>query len=221
MIYILEHAVIMRTKSAYTELYLPIQMAEREGDTWQVEELSVESASEEEPEESPEEEEADAAEEAQLPRQEEIDLAPSKVLFTHDRISSEFRSGTLIDDAVRDIISGNKAFDDFPSILCTRFREKLFAINNRRLFVARVLEQMGCLHSIHIVVVAFDDPYLQREGDGGLTKWERSFSTTNGGKFVRVRSDFWKFQAQTMPDKPIRARGAARQVTAPKEVLIW
>ncbi|CAE7570855.1 eri-1 [Symbiodinium microadriaticum] len=173
-------------------------MAEREEDTWQVEGLSVESDSEEEPEERPEEE-ADAAEEAQLPRQEEMDLAPSKVFFTHDHISSKFRSGTLIDDAVRDIINGGKAFDDFPSILCTRFHDKLFSINNRRLFVARVLEQMGCLHLIHIVVVALDDPYLQREGDGGLTKWERSFSITNGGLFVRVRSDFREFQSKHRP----------------------
>ncbi|OLP94205.1 3'-5' exonuclease eri-1 [Symbiodinium microadriaticum] len=82
-------------------------MAEREEDTWQVEGLSVESDSEEEPEERPEEE-ADAAEEAQLPRQEEMDLAPSKVFFTHDHISSKFRSGTLIDDAVRDIINGGQ-----------------------------------------------------------------------------------------------------------------
>ena len=136
---------------------------------------------------------------AQLPRQEEMDLAPSKVFFTHDHISSKFRSGTLIDDAVRDIINGGKAFDDFPSILCTRFHDKLFSINNRRLFVARVLEQMGCLHLIHIVVVALDDPYLQREGDGGLTKWERSFSITNGGLFVRVRSDFREFQSKHRP----------------------
>ena len=52
----------MSTKSGYSALSLPKLMAEREEDTWQVEGLSVESDSEEEPEERPEEE-ADAAEE--------------------------------------------------------------------------------------------------------------------------------------------------------------
>ncbi|CAE7379973.1 eri-1 [Symbiodinium sp. CCMP2456] len=81
---------------------------------------------------------------------------------------------------------------------------------------------MGCLHLIHIVVVGLDDPYLQREGDGGLTKWERSFSTTNDGLFVRVRSDFREFQAQTMPAQFINAKLARRAgEAAPKQVLLW
>ncbi|CAJ1404773.1 unnamed protein product [Effrenium voratum] len=169
-----------------------------EPEDWQLEALE-ESETEEEASHDSEQEEMDAAEEAELPHETDVHLSPSEVRFTHANISSSFRNGTRIDDVIRSIVLQEMAFDDFPVLVCTTWNDKIYSINNRRLFVARVLEKLGKLNLISITLIPFDHPLLLKE-QGGLSKWQRSFSTTSGGQFVRVRSDFVSQQADKVPD---------------------
>ena len=64
---------------------------------------------------------------------------PDLVHFTHDNISNAFRTGLVLDDAFDSISEGRMKFTDFPNITCTVVHGRLHSLNNRRLFVARVL----------------------------------------------------------------------------------
>ncbi|CAJ1436001.1 unnamed protein product [Effrenium voratum] len=133
-----------------------------EPEDWQLEALE-ESETEEEASHDSEQEEMDAAEEAELPHETDVHLSPSEVRFTHANISSSFRNGTRIDDVIRSIVLQEMAFDDFPVLVCTTWNDKIYSINNRRLFVARVLEKLGKLNLISITLIPFDHPLLLKE----------------------------------------------------------
>ena len=166
-------------------------------DTWQLE-LLEESDSEPEGSEKEDEEPVDE------PQQEnELEVSPSEVFFTHDRISPKFRTGTLIDEVIDQILMEKMSFADFPQLICTKVDDKVYSLNNRRLFVARVLEKMEKIQLIRVILIPLDHPYLQKEEEGS-TKWKRSFTTTNQGLFVSVRSEYWPLQRDNMARRPHR-----------------
>ena len=72
----------------------------------------------------------------------------------------------------------------------------MYSLNNRRLFVARVLHSLNILQSIRVRVVPFSDPAVQHEREG-VSKWVRAFSTGNEGLSVRVRSKYKNLQTAT------------------------
>eukprot|EP00438_Fugacium_kawagutii_P034420 Skav211611 [mRNA] locus=scaffold3083:124382:125065:- [translate_table: standard] len=125
---------------------------------------------------------------------EQMQVQPSDVRFTHRSISYKFRNGNVVDEVIDDLIDGKILFDDFPALICTEYKGRLFSLRNRRLFVARVLEQLNRLCLIRVEVIPFDHPYLKRSTETGITKWDQSLSTMSGGKFVRVHS---KYEAKT------------------------
>ena len=172
-----------------TKAVPPSKCPEDESMAWLIEEMSDESESEESESET---EESDLEEvEVQIPQLEELILPPSEVFFTHDQISKQFRSGTGLDQAIDDIVMGVLSFDDFPPPICTKYDGCIFSLSNRRLFVARVLEQLGKLPTMKIQILPWEHQYLQRNCQfTGMTKWESAFSTTVGGKFVRVKSTY-------------------------------
>ena len=79
-----------------------------------------------------------------------------------------------------------------------------FSLSNRRLFVFRVLYAKGQIQTVPVRLFTPDservcrvkwDRRLGRKG----TKWDRSFSSTNGGEFVQVASKYIAWQNTTWP----------------------
>lgn len=112
---------------------------------------------------------------------------PSDIYFTHHDISPCFQNGITVDDVIASIACKNMSFADLPAMQVRKHQGKYYSISNRRLFVALVLANMGLLSE---VVVDILDPKGNRlnQMKDGLTKWERSFSTLNGGLSVQMGS---------------------------------
>eukprot|EP00931_Biecheleriopsis_adriatica_P085928 TRINITY_DN60696_c0_g1_i1.p1 TRINITY_DN60696_c0_g1~~TRINITY_DN60696_c0_g1_i1.p1 ORF type:complete len:496 (-),score=87.88 TRINITY_DN60696_c0_g1_i1:218-1705(-) len=143
------------------------------------------------------------AEEEELPLCKEIQVCPSDVRFTHASISARFRSGLSLDDAIDSITKKELAFEDFPAVICVERDGQLFSLNNRRVFVARCLHHKGLLSTMQVKVVPFSDAYVQHERDG-LSKWSRSFSTSNNGVAVSVRSKYRKYQTKQLAEAQLK-----------------
>eukprot|EP00439_Symbiodinium_sp_Y106_P047526 s1092_g6.t1 len=124
---------------------------------------------------------------------------PDMVHFTHDSISNAFRSGLVLDDAIDRISEGRMKFTDFPSITCTVVHGRLHSLNNRRLFVVRVLRWRKIIDHISLRVLPFSHRDVQHLRDGA-SKWDRSFPTKNSGRTVHVSSRYEADQvAQVAP----------------------
>mmetsp|Transcript_58088 Transcript_58088/g.189134 ORF Transcript_58088/g.189134 Transcript_58088/m.189134 type:complete len:458 (-) Transcript_58088:385-1758(-) len=152
--------------------------------------------------------EAEAAEEAATNEQ-MLEVSPSDVRFTHDRISACFRNGTPLDDTIDAIVEQTMDFDQLPPVICVSHDGLLFSLNNRRVFVARVLQHKGLLQSMKVQAVHFEHPYVQRMRDG-RSKWDRAFSTSNKGESVRVRSRYKYLQTANMAQMKRDAKIARR-----------
>jgi len=116
-------------------------------------------------------------------------VRPHEIHFTHNQISPKFRNGTALDKAIRDILAGTMSFHSLPPILCVEVEGKWFSLNNRRLYVARVLASQLENFFIQIDLVEFMHPKVQQVKDG-RSKWDRAFSTKDGGFTVQVKSKF-------------------------------
>lgn len=128
-------------------------------------------------------------------------MRPQDIKFSHSTISCCFRSGTSVDDAITAIHDGTKSVNEFPPIHCTDFNGECFAVvGNRRLFMLRVLETLRDVDRVPVVHFGFRSQEIQHRRDG-KTKWERSYTTRNGGLSVgptrcgvcgNYRSSVWK-----------------------------
>lgn len=157
------------------------------------------------------------------------DVDPFQVRFTHDSISSCFRSGTRIDKAILDISSGSSSYM-FPPLEVVWHEGALYSLSNRRLYLSRVLACLGALKTAPAVVLPFDGERVQAcKYDARLrrmaSKWDRSFSTTNAGASVIVRSRFAHLQTpKAAGEVPKRGRSVhARRVThrPPRRAASW
>jgi len=116
-------------------------------------------------------------------------IDPFDIRFTHDSIKKRFRSGTMIDDAIRDIRSGTMTTTDFPPLDVTECPQdhRLYSFSNRRLFMCRVLGNIGNLQQVDVIVHPFDCYWVKR-------KWRYACTTQNEGTSVVVASDFTRDQ---------------------------
>jgi hypothetical protein len=126
---------------------------------------------------------------------------PFDVYFTHDRISPAFRNGIRVDDAIRRIRDEEMSAKEFPAMDVVQFREKMFSLSNRRLFVFRVLAQMGIVERVEVLVHPFESDVVQsqtydRRLGRSASKWDRSFSTKCDGMQVQVRSEYANYQTR-------------------------
>jgi hypothetical protein len=80
--------------------------------------------------------------------------------------------------------------DIFPcSIQCFTLLRDLYSLDNRRLFIARVLEGKGVLVTISVELVPFRHEVVHSPHAG--LPWLRKASTTNRGNEIHVESKFW------------------------------
>ena len=114
------------------------------------------------------------------------------------------------------IVEGRMDFNAFPLLICVMKDRKVYSLNNRRLFVARVLEAKGSLPTIHVDIVPFMHPRVQSIRDG-RPKWDRAFSTRNGGLTVLVDSRYRNLQLHY---ESFHTESAAASVKYPREVPV-
>lgn len=119
----------------------------------------------------------------------EISLDPRTIRSTHGTISFCFSNGNRVDDVIDRIQSNTDTlcFDDLPAIQVVKRDDVFYSLSNRRLFVARVLANKGLLPKVRVHVFDMSSGRTQLMKDG-RTKWERSFSTRNGGLWVHHSS---------------------------------
>jgi len=112
-----------------------------------------------------------------------VTLDPNSIHFTHARISFCFSNGVRVDDSIEKVLGGKMKFDEFPAMQVVKVGGKFFSLSNRRLFVARVLRNRNALKAVEVRMLDYNGNRVQHS-KGGKTKWERSFSTRNGGLYV-------------------------------------
>ena len=123
------------------------------------------------------------------------------MLFSQGSISSAFTDEGGIDDTIEKLLRGEIDPDQIPDIQVFLLDGKLYSINNRRLFMWRVLAFKGFLSSITAILLQRSDPLLQRRRFDEhrlhveAPKWERHLSSTTGGHVVRVTGPGSKYVA--------------------------
>lgn len=100
-------------------------------------------------------------------------IAPSEIRFTQDNIGSVFRDGRGVNRAIEEIESGRIKVENFPAIRVARKNNKYYSLDNRRLYVFRVLEKRGLIRTVPVV--------FQKHYD--------KFTTINDGRSIYVRGE--------------------------------
>ena len=138
-------------------------------------------------------------------------ICPLQVLFTQDSTSSTFSGwayrNCLVDASIAAFIEQGR-IDYWDSIEIEGFElnGRIYSINNRRLFMARVLACKGILDTIAIKLHRRDDAFLQRRKfdthrlNAAAPKWVRHLSSRTGGLVVRVSAPGSKYEdCQAVP----------------------
>jgi hypothetical protein len=87
---------------------------------------------------------------------------PDLIRFTHSRIRPYFSGcGKSIEQSLQEIREGNVAVEDIPLITVIEIENEYFSLNNRRLFMFKLLKKEGYLPSG--TIRAYKKPGLERE----------------------------------------------------------
>ncbi|CAK8678768.1 unnamed protein product [Clavelina lepadiformis] len=106
-------------------------------------------------------------------RRERISLSPSKVKFTQDSVALCFKKGRPLNEVCEEIARGVLSADDFPNVRVLVRDGNYYGVDNRRLYIFRVLCKLGILRAI--TVCKFDE-------------FDREITTDNDGCHVRIRN---------------------------------
>ncbi|XP_078492252.1 uncharacterized protein LOC100182085 [Ciona intestinalis] len=101
-------------------------------------------------------------------------MKPSMIQFSQDSVAKSFKDGTELHETCRLISTGSVSADEIRPIRVIIKDNKAISVDNRRLYVFRVLETAGYLHSIKVQVINQYD--------------EDRFTSTNDGCHARLRS---------------------------------
>mmetsp|Transcript_154943 Transcript_154943/g.281776 ORF Transcript_154943/g.281776 Transcript_154943/m.281776 type:complete len:447 (+) Transcript_154943:93-1433(+) len=152
-------------------------------------------------------------------------MHPMAIQFTHDEIADSFRPqgnapALRLDDAIEGVENGDILAGSFPPLTVVSHQGNFYSLDNRRLFVFRVLASRGVQDSVAVHVVPMNADVVQRQHfDERLgrvaTRWESAFTTTNDGEFVRVRGHGSRYSHEQRPGMddthlPGRRSGRAR-----------
>mmetsp|Transcript_18612 Transcript_18612/g.52617 ORF Transcript_18612/g.52617 Transcript_18612/m.52617 type:complete len:330 (+) Transcript_18612:27-1016(+) len=124
-----------------------------------------------------------------------VRMRPSFVRYTQNSCSPFVRTGhdistEPIDNCIERILVSKSKFEDrFDIIQCFTLTGDVFSLDNRRLFIACVLERKGQLTTIPVKLYPFQHEQVQHLR-GRLPHWLTKASTTNRGDFITVNSKF-------------------------------
>ncbi|KAL7577468.1 hypothetical protein ACA910_004750 [Epithemia clementina (nom. ined.)] len=108
-----------------------------------------------------------------------IRVRPSSIMFTQDSIKDRFQDGHTLYQASLDIAQQDIGKRDFEIISVTRLPDgRLFALDNRRLAVFRLLEMAGRVGTIKVDVVPYEI---------GYSEWKHKYTTNTGGATIKIR----------------------------------
>jgi Alpha-kinase family len=111
--------------------------------------------------------------------QEHIRVRPSTIMFTQDSIKDNFQDGHSLLETALQIAREDIGKRDIQMITVIRVLDgRLFALDNRRLAVLRLLEMCGRVGTIKVEVVP-----VSRWTD----EWKRKVTTSNGGIDIMIR----------------------------------
>ena len=102
----------------------------------------------------------------------------SVIKFSQKSVSARFRSGQSLEDAMQDIAEQGRWA--YPAIRIVRAKGKPFTLDNRRLLVAKVLQETKWVHAIPVRWVKVS----QRE-------WAFKHTTMDEGESVAVEGTAW------------------------------
>ena len=105
----------------------------------------------------------------------EIKLSPAKIRFMQDSISYKFRCGGYVNDAIEKIAKKEMRVDTLPMIQVLKKDGLYYSLDNRRLYVFRVLHYRGLLDRLKVKLVPTDR----------FQVWK--FTTKNNGQSLYVR----------------------------------
>ncbi|CAB9526707.1 elongation factor 2 kinase [Seminavis robusta] len=109
-----------------------------------------------------------------------VRVRPSAIMFTHDSIKDGFQDGHSLLQTALQIAREEVGKRDIPMIAVVRVGDgRLFALDNRRLAVFRLLEMCGRVGTIKVEIVLV----WTRWAD----EWKRKVTTRNGGISVLIR----------------------------------
>lgn len=131
-------------------------------------------------------------------------MNPLVIRFTQDSIDADFRHGThsgqRLDATIDAMLQDEANPDDIPMITVVRHDGHVFSLDNRRLFVFRVLAMRRGLSQVPVRIVPKSS-----------VNWEAKFTTQNDGATIRVRGDGSRYQVDANFAPPRRVNGRARQ----------
>jgi hypothetical protein len=125
-----------------------------------------------------------------------VRMRPSYIRYTQESCSGQVHTGhegstTPIDVCIRWMLNNQMSFEDcFPgSIQCFTLSQDVCSLDNRRLFIARVLENRGILKTISVDLFPFHHDEVQRLR-AGVPHWLPKADTTDRGNFIAAKSRF-------------------------------
>ncbi|XP_078481546.1 uncharacterized protein LOC144742627 [Ciona intestinalis] len=77
-----------------------------------------------------------------------IELSPAEIRFLQDSIGPYFRSGGSVNECIYDILRGRSDINTFPKIRIVKRDNLFWSLDNRRLYIFRVLEERGHIRTI-------------------------------------------------------------------------
>ncbi|CAK8684611.1 unnamed protein product [Clavelina lepadiformis] len=105
-------------------------------------------------------------------------ISPDQVKFTQNSIKASFKNGDgSVNDLIRQIARKDTDVEDISMIRVYTRNGFYYSIDNRRLYVFRVLKRMGCLDTIEVRMIDYNNHSMSRR-----------YTTKNGGCHVNLRN---------------------------------
>ena len=112
---------------------------------------------------------------------------PLALRFSHNEVTGVFRDGSSLDRLILDALgSGVSPVERFPALTLFQHEGYLFSLNNRRLYVARVLRHRGLCTKVRAVVRAKEHPDLVRRSKHS-PKWLDALTTGCEGWTAKMK----------------------------------
>ena len=89
-------------------------------------------------------------------------MSPCSIRFTHDRINNRFRNGELLDATISKIVNFEMEHTELPPLDIFYFGGRWYSISNRRLYVARCVQKLGCIALTKVHVYEINSELMQR-----------------------------------------------------------
>ena len=105
-----------------------------------------------------------------------LSIDPSEIRYIHDTIHTRFRGGPSVGETLRDLKTGFMNIEELPPIRIVRCDNKLYSLDNRRLYVLKNLHECGYIRKTDVMLVNEEIP-------------KRKFTTENDGRSVEFAED--------------------------------